>query len=129
VEIEGILVRADRELESADEAIHELVRAGHEVSDTRFRYRTALTQYRQLASAQHALDLERLADLERVVGSISRDIVAEAEVSAEERWEHKLLLIPVWFLALATMVLAGSRLWRLRSTVPASDPDPGKAAG
>ena len=129
VEIEEILVRADRELESADEAIHELVRAGHEVSDTRFRYRTALTQYRQLASAQHALDLERLADLERVVGSISRDIVAEAEVSAEERWEHKLLLIPVWFLALATMVLAGSRLWRLRGTVPASDPDPGKAAG
>ena len=126
-EIEGILVRAEREMESADEAIHELVRAGHEVSDTRFRYRTALTQYRQLASAQHALDLERLTDLERVVGSISRDIVAEAEVSAEERWEHKLFLIPVWFLALATIVLAGSRLWRLRSTELASDP--GQAAG
>jgi len=113
-EMQEILVRAERELASAEEAIHELVRAGHEVSDTRFQYRTALTQYRQLASAQHSLDLERLEDLERLVGSISRDIVSQAEVSAEERWEHKLFLIPVWFLALATILLAGSRLLRLR---------------
>ncbi len=102
-------------MESADEAIHELVRAGHDVTDARFRYRTALTKSEQLASAQHSLDLERLQDLERVVGSISRDIVGEAEVSAEERWEHKLFLIPVWFLALATVVLAGSKLRRLKS--------------
>lgn len=122
-EIEEILVRAETEMAAAGEAIHELVRAGHEVSDTRFRYRTALTQYRQLASAQHAVDLERLEDLARVVGSTSRDIVAEAEMSAEERWEHKLFLIPVWFLALATMLLAGSRLWRLRTAEQAPAPD------
>jgi len=120
--IEEILVRAEREMHSAEQAIDELVRSGHEVSDTRFQYRTALTQFRQLASAQHALDLVRLEDLERVVGSISRDIVTEAEVSAEERWEHKLFLIPVWFLAIAVIVLAMSRLWRLRSTEPATDP-------
>jgi hypothetical protein len=125
--IEGILVGAGRELDSAAEAIDELVRAGHEVSDTRFRYRTALTEYRQLESAQHGLDLERLEDMERLVGSISRDIVAQAEVSAEERWEHKLFLIPVWFLALATISLAGSKLWRLRNAGP--DPDSGKVLG
>ncbi len=125
--IEGILVGAGRELDSAAEAIDELVRAGHEVSDTRFRYRTALTQYRQLESAQHGLDLERLEDMERLVGSISRDIVAQAEVSAEERWEHKLFLIPVWFLALATISLAGSKLWRLRNAGP--DPDSGQVIG
>lgn len=125
--IEGILVGAGRELDSAAEAIDELVQAGHEVSDTRFRYRTALTQYRQLESAQHGLDLERLEDMERLVGSISRDIVAQAEVSAEERWEHKLFLIPVWFLALATISLAGSKLWRLRNAGP--DPDSGKVLG
>jgi hypothetical protein len=112
-EIEEIIVRGEREIEAADEAIRELVRAGHEVADTRFQYRTALTQNLQLASVQHALNVERLADLERVVGSISRDIVGEAEVSAEEKWEHKLFLIPVWFFALATVVLAGSRLRRL----------------
>jgi hypothetical protein len=125
-EIEEILVRAERNILAAEEAIHELVRAGHDVTDTRFRYRTAFTQYRQLASAQHALDLERLEDLERVVGSISRDIVGEAEVSAEERWEHKLFLIPVWFFALAVVVLAGSRLRRLGwSGVSAPDPEEG----
>ena len=115
-EIEEVLVRAEQEMESADEAIRELVRAGHNVTDTRFRYRTALTQFRQLASAQHSLDLEQLEDLERVVGSISRDIVSEAEVSAEEKWERKLFLFPVWFFALAIVVLAGSKLRRLRTT-------------
>jgi hypothetical protein len=126
-ELEEILVRAERAMESADEAIHELVRAGHDVSDARFRYRTALTQFEQLASAQHSVDLERLEDLERVVGSISRDIVGEAEVSAEERWEHKLFLLPVWFLTLATVVLAGSRLRRLRGAT--ADSEPGRVAG
>lgn len=124
--IQEILVRAEGEMESAAEAIHELVRAGHEVSDTRFQYRTALTQYQQLASAHHSLDLERLEDLERAVGSISRDIVSQAEVSAEERWEHKLFLIPVWFLALATILLAGSRLVRLRKAE--AHPEPGQAS-
>ena len=114
-EIEEILIRAERQMELAQEAIHELGRAGHDVSDANFRYRTALTQFQQLASIQHSLNLEDLEDLERVLTSMSRDIVSEAEVSAEERWEHKLFLIPVWFLALATVVLAGSKLLRLRS--------------
>jgi hypothetical protein len=35
-------------------------------------------------------------------------------VAAEQRWEHKLLLIPVWFLALAIVVLAWFRLSEAR---------------
>ena len=121
-EIEEILLRAERDIEAADGAIHELVRTGHDVTDARFRYRTALTQFQQLASAHHSLDLGQLEDLARVVGSVSRDIVGEAEVSAEERWEHKLFLIPVWFFALAVVVLAGSKLLRLRNVAPTPEP-------
>jgi hypothetical protein len=29
-----------------------------------------------------------------------------AEVAEEHRWEHKLFLVPVWFLALASVALA-----------------------
>lgn len=124
-EIEKVLVRGEHGIEAAHEAIEELVRAGHAVTDTRFRYRTALTQNRRLGSMQHSLDLEQLVDLERQLGSISRDIVGEAEVSAEEKWEHKLFLIPVWFFALGTVVLAGSRLRRLSGPGGAGTGRPG----
>lgn len=98
------------ELTSAEEAIQELVRSGHQVAEMRFRYTSALTAYRQMDLAQHSLDLQRIEDLAREVSSISSDIRAEAEVSAEHKWEHKLILIPVWFLALSGAVLAWFRL-------------------
>jgi hypothetical protein len=31
-------------------------------------------------------------------------------VSGEERWEHKLVLVPVWFLALSAIAFAGFKL-------------------
>jgi len=40
------------------------------------------------------------------VRSISRDLRGAAEVAEERQWEHKLLLVPVWFLALASVALA-----------------------
>jgi len=46
------------------------------------------------------------------------DIRGKAEVSAEEKWEHKLFLIPIWFFALGIVFLAGYRLRRLRSETP-----------
>jgi hypothetical protein len=51
-----------------------------------------------------------MTDLERLVASASLDIRNKAEVSAEERWEHKLFLIPVWFFGLGVIFLAGYRL-------------------
>lgn len=113
-EAEEVIVHADRDLRAADEAIEELVVAGWQVGDLRFRYRTAQTDYLQIAEFQHSLDIERVGDLSRRVGSISRDIRATAEASAERRWEHKLLLVPVWFLTLSAIVMGWFKLRRLK---------------
>jgi hypothetical protein len=109
-EIQHGVLRATEELHSAAEAIDALARAGRQVRDVRVRYDAALTAYSQLAQVQHHLDLEVLDDLERQVTSISTDIRAAEEVAAEQIWEHKLLMIPVWFLALSGIVLAWFKL-------------------
>jgi hypothetical protein len=114
VEAEEVILSAERDLRAADEAIEELVMAGWHVSDLQFRYQAALTDYLQIAEFQHGLDIERIGDLSRRVGSISRDIRATAEASAERKWEHKLLLVPVWFLTLSAIVLGWFKLRRLK---------------
>lgn len=114
VEAEELIVGAEKDLQAADKAIEELVVAGWQVSDLQFRYQTALTDYLQIAEFQHGLDVERIEDLRRRVGSISRDIRATAEVSAERRWEHKLLLVLVWFLTLSALVMGWFKLRRLK---------------
>jgi hypothetical protein len=98
--------QATEDLQAADSAIRRLALAGVQTVDARFRYQTALTAYLQIAKAQHSLDLERLEELSRRVRSISRDLRGSAEVADERRWEHKLLLVPIWFLALAIVILA-----------------------
>ena len=55
---------------------------------------------------QHDLDVAQLEELTRRVRSISRDLGAMADVAEEHRWEHKLFLVPVWFLALSAIALA-----------------------
>lgn len=112
--VEGLLVRAESDIERAREALHELVRGGHETSDESFRFRGAVTDFRRLEKLQHTLDIEQMADVGRLIGSASLDIRGKAEVSAEEKWEHRLFLLPVWFFALGIVFLAGSRLRRLR---------------
>jgi len=112
-EVEQVLLRAESEMERAEEALHELVRGGHEVSDERFRLRAAHTEFRTLETLQHTLDLEQMDDVARLIASASLDIRGKAEVSAEERWERKLFLLPVWFFALGIVFLAGFRLRRI----------------
>jgi hypothetical protein len=109
-QIEEGVVRAEREMESAREAISELGIAGRRTSDARFRYRHALTEFRQIAEVQHGFDVEQLTDLELKISSITKGIEAAAEVAVEERWEHRLLLIPLWFFALSIAALAYFRL-------------------
>ena len=105
-QIQQRAVQATQELRAAQLAIAQLSLAGRQTGDARFRYQTALTAYEQIAQAQHSLDPEHLDDLARQVRSISRDLRGMASVAEEQRWEHKLLLVPVWFLALASLVLA-----------------------
>lgn len=92
---------ATQDLEAAGLAIEEVSRAGAQTSDLQFRYQTARTAYLQITEVQHDLDLDRLEELTRSVRSISRDLRGVAEATAEQKWEHRLWLLPVWFLALA----------------------------
>ncbi len=114
VEIQRRVVQAEADLRAASEAIEELVRAGRPVTDERFRYQSALTSYQQIAEVQHSLDIDMLDDLGRQVSSTSRTIRSTSETAAEQRWEHKLILIPVWFLALSLLVLVRFKLGELR---------------
>jgi hypothetical protein len=115
-QIEEDATHAAEELRSAAEAIAELTRAGRDVSDARLRYQTALTAFMQVSQTQHSLDLEALDDLRREVASIALDIRSSAEVAAEHKWEHKLTLVPIWFLALSAIVLAWFKLRGSRRT-------------
>jgi hypothetical protein len=115
VDLEHRMTRLDRDMESARKAIAELQLAGRRVDDFRFRYQTALTNYLQVAQVQHRLNLEQLDDLERRVRSISVELSAAVESSREERFEHKMFLIPVWFLALSAVVLAWLSLRALKA--------------
>lgn len=110
VEIQEQVLRATQELYQAADAIDSMVAMGREVADERFRYQSAISEYNQIALVQHSLDLERLGDLGLRVRSNTGIIRAAAESRAEERWEHKLLLVPVWFLALSWIVLAWFKL-------------------
>ncbi len=112
--IQQQVVEATGELQAAAAAIEDLVRAGRPVTDERFRYQSALTAYQQIAEVQHSLDLDRLDDLVRQVSSLSRAIRSTEEAAAEQRWEHRLILVPVWFLALSAAVLAGFKLSDLK---------------
>jgi hypothetical protein len=47
-----------------------------------------------------------LADLRRQVTSTTGEIIETAEASEERRWEHRLLLFPIWFLTLSAVALA-----------------------
>ena len=90
--------------------------ARRQTGDARFRYQTALTAFDQARGAQHALDLQQLEELTRRVRSISRDINAMLETYRERRWEHKLFLLIVWFLALSAIYLSWAALRRLETT-------------
>ncbi len=112
-EIQEQVQRAEEDLALAREAIEEMAEVGHPVEDERFRYVAAFTAFQQLAEVQHSLDLEELEDLGRQVRSNTGIIRSTAEARAEERWEHKLLLIPLWFLALSGIAFASFRLREL----------------
>lgn len=109
-DIQMIVERADQNVRLAEESIDELVAAGRDTDDARFRFRSALTDYHLMGPAQHSLDVAALEDLGRKVRSVSANIQNQAEVAEEQRWEHTLLLVPAWFLALAAVFLASLRV-------------------
>jgi hypothetical protein len=110
MELQEEVVYAVQELVAAESAIAEMLEAGHQVSNERFRYQTALTSFLEMAQVHHSLDLDRLEDISLQLRSDTELIKATAESFAEEQWEHKLLLVPVWFLALSAVVFAWFKL-------------------
>lgn len=114
VSLQRRVLQAEQDMASAQSAIDKLSLAGRQVGYFKFRYESALTYYRQIAQAQHSLNLEKVDDLERRVRSVSIDLGDAASTSQEQTWEHKLLLAPVWFLSLSAVVLAWLTLRALR---------------
>ena len=108
------ILRAEEELHLAAEAIEEMAASGRPVEDERFRYVAAFTAFQQFAATQHSLDIEHAEELGRQVRSNTGVIRATAEAHAEERWERRLLLIPIWFLALSGVTFAAFKLRELR---------------
>jgi hypothetical protein len=116
VDLQRSVSQASDDMRSAQRAVDEMAVAGKQVGYYRFRLQSALTSYEQIAQAQHSLDLERVDALARKVRSISVDLNDAANTTRDDRWEHKLLLVPVWFLSLSAVVLAWLALRALRRT-------------
>jgi cytochrome c3-like protein len=106
VQIQKLVAGAASDLDAARRAVGQLALAGPRAGDYRFRYESALTYYLQIAQVQHSLDVPRIEDLSRRVRSISVELGSAAEALSERQWEHKLLLAPIWFLALSAVALA-----------------------
>lgn len=116
VDLQRRMTRATSDLRSAEHAVGRLTASGQRTSDARFRYQSALTDYLQIAQVQHGLDLERVEVLEGRVSAGSIELDRMAASSEETRWEHKLLLLPVWFLTLSAVALAWLALRALHRT-------------
>ncbi|MBI4519907.1 MAG: cytochrome c3 family protein [Gemmatimonadetes bacterium] len=106
VELQQQLVAGERADQAARDAIDRLVAAGEETRDEQVRLLTLRTELQQLRVAAHALDVESAEELGRRVESLSREIREQADIVAEERWERKLLVIPLWLGVLAGVALA-----------------------
>ncbi len=116
IDLQRRVVQAQQDMASAARAIDLLSAAGAQVGYYKFRYQSALTYYRQIAQAQHSLDLEKVDGLARRVRSVSVDLTTASDTKQENRWEHKLVLVPVWFLSLSAIVLAWLALRAVRRT-------------
>jgi hypothetical protein len=114
IDLQHRVMQSTADIESAQRSVEQLALAGERVGDYRFRYQSALTFYLQIAQKQHSLDLDTLEELGRRVRSVSVALDAASAASSEHRWEHKLLLMPVWFLTLSAVALAFLALRALR---------------
>lgn len=120
----GAAVRAE---EQAREAIAHLVRNGEVTRDEEVRLLTVQTDLETLRVVAHTLDAEAIDELVRRVESISREIREQAEIVGEERWERKLLVIPLWLGVLAGIALA-ARKRRVLARRSRGSPEGGSAA-
>ncbi len=115
VDLQHRMTQATLDLRSARRAVDRLTVTGHPATDARFRYQSTLTDYLQIAQIQHGLDLDGVERLEGRVSAGSIELDRMATASEESRWEHKLILLPVWFLSLSAVALAWLALRSLRS--------------
>ena len=118
VDLQDGMEQARSDLESAQRALQELASSGYRVDDYQFRYQSALTYYLQIAQKQHRLDPDTLEYLNTRVRAISVELGARAEASREARFEHRLLLLPIWFLTLSAIALALMSLRALKRSGP-----------
>jgi hypothetical protein len=106
LELQEIIVGAEAAGDRAREAVETLVQAGERTEDEEIRLQEVDTNLRQLMVAAHTLDAEAVEDLSASIRSWSEGITQRAESVEENRWERKLLGIPVWVLLAAGILLA-----------------------
>lgn len=116
VDLQRRMTQATTDLRNAQEAVERLRATGQRTADAQFRYQAMLTNYLQIAQVQHSLDADKLETLEGRVSAGSIELEQMAGSAEDTRWEHKLILIPVWFLSLSAVVLALLGLRALRRT-------------
>jgi predicted CXXCH cytochrome family protein len=113
LQLQEELTGSEHAAERAEEAIEELIGAGQPTYDEEARLLTLRTHLHELGVAVHALDTDRVGELARRVGSLATEIGERADIVGEERWERKLLLIPLWLGILAVIALAIRKRRRL----------------
>lgn len=122
VDLQRRMTQATSDLRSAASAIDRLAGSGQRMGDARFRYQSTLSDYLQIAQVQHGLDMDKLETLEGRVSAGSIELDRMAAASDETRFEHKLLLLPVWFLSLSAIALGGLTLRALRTGAGGGEP-------
>jgi hypothetical protein len=83
-----------------------LSEAGEPIADEEVRLYTVETHLKELLVQAHTLDTAVVDELVRKISSLSTEIGERADVVEEQRWERKLLALPLWVLLLGGVLLA-----------------------
>lgn len=125
LQLEEQVQRAESAGERARRAILTLVEAGEPVADEEVRLYTVETHLQELLVQAHTLDTAVVDELVRKISTLSTEVGERADVVDENRWERKLLAIPLWMLLIGGILLA----LRKRRVLAKSRADPSWGLG
>jgi predicted CXXCH cytochrome family protein len=106
LQIQEQILRAEAAGDRAHQATHMMIRSGERTEDLQIRLQMVDTHLQALLVQAHSLDPSLIDELSRRISSLSHEIVERGDVVEEHRWERKLLVIPLWILALSAVLLA-----------------------
>jgi hypothetical protein len=113
LELQELILRSEAASRRAHDAVQALVEAGERTEDEEIRLQELDTHVRQLMVAAHTLDPVAVEEATGGIVSWSEGITQRAESVNENRWERKLLGIPLWIVLVGGILLALRRRWKL----------------